>query len=284
MRGGDEICATEQRVLGRRLLDEDIDRRTGNLALVERGGEVGLDDEPAAGAVDDAHAAFHPGERVFVDQVPGRIVQGGVQGDEIGAGEQLVEVNLFDPNTARPFGRQERIVGDHLHFQAQGAPGNDRADIAAADNAERLAEQLDPHKARLFPFPGLRRAVGRGDLAGQREHHRDRVLGRGDRIAVRRIHDDDAALGRGRDVNIINADPGPADHLEGVGGGDQLRGDLGRRAHREPVIPGDAETQLGRAKADFNISLDPAPPKYLGRARAQIIGNQYFRHPMLRRR
>ncbi len=191
-----------------------------------------------------------------------------MQSDEIGAGEQLVERDPLDPELDRPFGRQERVIGDDLHFQAQGTPGDDRANIAAADDAERLAEQLDPHKARLFPFPRLGRTVGRRDLAGQREHHRDRVLGGGNRIAIRRVHDDDAALGRGRDIDVVDADSGPADYLEGIGGADQLGGDLGRRPHREPVIAGDSTTQFGRPEAGLDIGLDPARPKYLGRARA----------------
>ena len=104
------------------------------------------------------------------------------------------------------------------------------------------------------------------------------MLGGGDRIAVRRVHDDDTALGRRRHIDIVDANPGPADHLERVGGGDQLGGDLGRRTHREPVIEGDAASQLGRLQADLDIGLDPARPENLGRARAQVIGDQYFRH------
>ncbi len=158
-----------------------------------------------------------------VDDVARRVGQRRVQGDEIGAGEQFVERYPLDPELDRPFGRQERVVGDHLHLEALRPVGDDRADIAAADDAERLAAELDPHEARLFPFAGLGRAVGGGDLAGQRKHHRDRVLGGGDRVAVGRVHDDDAALGRRRDIDIVDADPGAADHLEGVGGGDAAR-------------------------------------------------------------
>ena len=58
MRRGDDIVAAEQRIFRRRLLDEDVDRRAGDLAAVERGGQIVLDDEPAARAIDDAHAAL----------------------------------------------------------------------------------------------------------------------------------------------------------------------------------------------------------------------------------
>ena len=34
--------------------------------------------------------------------------------------------------------------------------GNNRSDIAAADNAQHLIGQLNPHEAAFFPFAGLR--------------------------------------------------------------------------------------------------------------------------------
>ena len=92
--------------------------------------------------------------------------------------------------------------------------GDDRADIAAADDAERLVEELDAHEAVLLPLAGMGRGVGFGDLAGERHHQRDRMLGGGDGIAEGRVHDDDAARGGGRDVDIVDADAGAADDLE----------------------------------------------------------------------
>jgi hypothetical protein len=43
---------------------------------------------------------------------------------------------------------------------------------------------------------------------------RIRMLGGGDRIAERRVHHDDAASRGGRDVDIVDADPGAAYHLQ----------------------------------------------------------------------
>ena len=214
MRRRDDIVAPEERVLTRRLVDKDVDCRAGDMTAVERRGEIIFDDEAAAGAVHQAHAALHLGDRAGVDQVFGGLGQRGMESDEIGAGKERIERYFFDAEIDRPLGRQERIVGDHLHAQTEGPLGDDRADIAAADDAERLAGQLDPHEARLLPFAGLRRAVGRRDLAAQREQHGNRVLGGGDRVAVGGIHHDNAALRRRCDVDIVDADAGPADDLE----------------------------------------------------------------------
>ena len=127
------------------------------------------------------------------------------------------------------------IVGDHLHLQADGAVGDDRADIAAADDAERLAEDLHAHEAVLLPLAGAGGGVGFRDLAGQRQHQRDGVLGGGDGIAEGRVHHDDALGGGGRDVDIVDADAGAADHLQVLGRCEDLRRHLGGRADGEAV-------------------------------------------------
>ena len=105
----------------------------------------------------------------------------------------VVQVDLLDAHLDRALGGQERIVGDHLHPQAERAAGDDRADVAGADQAERLAGDLDAHEAVLLPLAGLGAGVGLGQLAGEREHQRDGVLGGGDRVAERGVHHHHAA-------------------------------------------------------------------------------------------
>ncbi len=94
-----------------------------------------------------------------------------MQGDEVGTAEDILELHLFHAQCQGPLRRQEGIEGDDLHLEAQGPVGNDRADVAAADDAERLGKQLDAHEAVLLPLAGARRSIGFGDLPGQRHHH-----------------------------------------------------------------------------------------------------------------
>jgi hypothetical protein len=148
-----------------------------------------------------------------VDDVLGLLGQRRVQRDEIGALEQFVELDLLDADILGALRRQERIERDHLHAQAERAVGGDRADIAAADHAQRLAGDLDAHEAVLLPLAGLRRGVGLRNFTRQRQHQRDGVLGGRDRIAERRVHHDDALGGGRRDLDIVDADAGAADHL-----------------------------------------------------------------------
>ena len=150
--------------------------------------------------------------RARVDDALGLLGQRRVQRDEVGAADQFVELDLLDADRHGALRRQERIEGDDPHLQADGAVGDDRADVAAADDAERLAVQLDAHELRLLPFAGLRRACRRlGIWRASANIMRNGVLGGGDRVAERRVHDDDA-LGRGGlDVDVVDADAGAAD-------------------------------------------------------------------------
>jgi hypothetical protein len=154
--------------------------------------------------------------------------------------------------------------------------GHDRADVAAADDAERLVEQLHPHEAVLFPLAGLGGGIGGRDLARQRHHQRHRVLGRGDGVAERRVHHDDAA-GRGRrQVDIVDADAGPADDLEPAGPLDDLGRDLAERAHGEAVIAGDRLGQRRLVGAELGpvVGLDAAVGEDFHRRRRQLVGDQ----------
>ena len=63
-------------------------------------------------------------------------------------------------------------------------------------------------------LPSQQALVGRGDVARQGEHQRDRVLGRAERVAGRRVHHDDAQPRGGVLVDVVGADAGPHDRLQ----------------------------------------------------------------------
>ena len=85
MRGGDEVGRAEQRrVLGRLGL-EHVERRARDMAAVERFLERRLVDQPAARAVDDAHALLGLGQALAAQDVARLVGQRRVQRDEVGA-------------------------------------------------------------------------------------------------------------------------------------------------------------------------------------------------------
>ena len=65
---------------------------------------------------------------------------------------KIVELDLFDAKVQRALRRQERIESDYSHAQPNGAVGDDRSDIAAADEAEHLAGDLDAEKPVRSPI------------------------------------------------------------------------------------------------------------------------------------
>ena len=115
-----------------------------------------------------------------------------------------------------------------------------------------------PMKRFFSHLPAWVESVGGGNLAREREHQRDGVLGGGDRIAERRVHHDDAARGGGGNVDIVDADAGAADHLQFGRAFEQFGGDLGGRADRQAVVVADDLGQLVLVEAGLDVDLDAA--------------------------
>ena len=137
-----------------------------------------------------------------------------MQRDEVGALQQLLQRYFFYAEVNGSLSGEKRVEGDHLHLHAERAIGNDRANIAAANDSQRLAEDLDAEKLVFLPFSGAGRGVGFGNLPRQREHQGDGVFGRCNRIAEWRVHHNDAAGRCCRDIDIVDANPCAPDDFQ----------------------------------------------------------------------
>ena len=115
-----------------------------------------------------------------------------------------------------------RVEADELHAEAARALGHERADAAEAEDGERLLVELGAGELRALPLALLHRRVGLRDVARLREHERHRLLGGRDDVGRRRVAHDDAALGGGRDVDVVDAHAGAADDLQVRAGLDDL--------------------------------------------------------------
>ena len=84
-----------------------------------------------------------------------------------------------------------------------------RDDVAKADDAQRLAGQLDSDQLAV-KFTVVQLLVRLRDVARQREHQGQRMLGRRDGVAARRDQHGDALCGRSLGVDVVKAGAGAA--------------------------------------------------------------------------
>ena len=247
----------EQRIRRVRwLLGEHVDSRTGDVTVADRIGERLLVDDPATSDVDQPCALAHPLELGRADQTASRIGERDMDGEEVRFSQQCLEVAELHAELERAFGGDQRVVREHAHAQAlAGDTGDLGADLAETEHAERLLAQLDAHELRTLPETGMKRTIGCREVAGQREHHGDDVLGRGDGVTGGRVEDEHAMPGRRFDVDVVDADAGASDHAQPGRRGEHLGGDLGLAANHERVVVGDTLAEHARLEPRDHVNL-----------------------------
>ena len=212
VRRDNHVRVPEQRMVGDRLGTEDVERRAAHLAAVERGLQVLVDDERAAGHVEDAHPVAHLRERLGVQPALGLGRVGQVDGDEVGAGVELVgALGALDAEIGVALAAHIGVIRDDTHAEAARPLRHQLADPPEADDAQRLVVELDARQLGAVPPARTQRRVGLRDVARERQQQRHRVLGRRDDVGLRRVGHDDAALGGRGHVDVVDPHPGTAD-------------------------------------------------------------------------
>ena len=192
MRGANHVIKAKQHVLFCRLLGIYIKSRALELAGFKRLGHGSLIHQATTGAVDQVSALLDFGNTLGAEQIGGFVGFGQVKRDEIGTAQQFVKVfNLAHTNRLGALFGKERIISNHLHLQPDRPAGHHRADIARADQPQRFTADLGAHEFGFLPLAGLRAGIRRRNLPRHGKHHRNRVLGGGDRVAKRRVHHHD---------------------------------------------------------------------------------------------
>ena len=181
-----------------------------------------------------------------------------MDGEEVGGRVDLVGgLGAVDAELAVAVGGDVGVVGQDVHAEALRARRDELADAPEAEDPERLVHHLDAGELRALPLARCQARVRLRNVARQREQQRHRVLGGGDDVRLRRVGDDDPALGRRGNVDVVHADAGPADHLELLRPLDQLGGDLRRRADDQRVVLGDALGDVAvAADVDVEVALE----------------------------
>ena len=109
---------------------------------------------------------------------------------------------------------RKRIVADDFHFHRLGAGRHGLSYAPQAHDAQRLACQLRAHVLLAVPATFDQAVVGRVDVSRQGEHEDHGVLGRGDGVPSRRVHDHDPQSRGGIEVDVVGSNARPGDGLQ----------------------------------------------------------------------
>ena len=119
-----------------------------------------------------------------------------------------------------------------------------RSGRSRARRASCPASSIPPQRERS-QLPCFSAACACGMLRASATQEPDRLLrGRNDG-GVGRIRYDDAAVCRRIEVDVVDPDSRPADHLQLPGALDQVGGELGRRADDDRVVVADRLREIG---------------------------------------
>ena len=145
------------------------------------------------------------------------------------------------------------IVEDHPHAERFGEIRKLGADVAVADDAERLASHLVAVVCRFVPPAGMRRNGSRDDPPQKHDDLADHQFRHAAGIREGRVEHRHAEGARGVDVDLICSDVEAADSDQPVGGAEDLGVNLGAGADADQVDASDgfakrlAAESLGKA-------------------------------------
>ena len=255
MRGHHYLVQFQEVQAPRRFGGEHVEGRPGNPAERDGFGQGRLVDDPTPGGVDEPQAGFGVDQKFLPDQA-GRLCRlGDMDGQEIGLADQVLEGDQLSAHSPGPIGRQIRVVGHEAHPERQRPLRHQGADPAQTDDPEGLAVQFHAFPTRAFPAARFQRGVGLRDVAGLGQQQGDGVLGGREDVRLRGVHHDDpASRGRG-DVDIVEADPRPAHHLQLTTGGQHLVVDVGGRTDDERRRARDSLEEVPVRQAEPDIDM-----------------------------
>jgi 4-hydroxy-2-oxoheptanedioate aldolase len=256
VRREDHVREPEQLASHRRLMSEDVQRRGAQPAGAKRADQGILVHHVPSRDVDQDRTPAHASQPIRVDETTGLGGQGHVQGDDVGALEQLVE-------------RDDRAAGQLLHVRVAADDLAPEALEPPDDGAPDPTETDDAHAAPMeapggqgtepIPFTASHRSVVLEHAPHGGEDERQRVIG--DRLfeSTDRARYDDAGLRRRFEVDRVQPHAGSREHA-------QPRQALEDRTHEgiSADDPGarplhDVHQLLGRSRSDQGPKGDVDP-------------------------
>ena len=174
-------------------------------------------------------------------------------------------------------GGDEGVVTHQAHVEAMGPAGHHGAHTAQAADSQSLAADLHSHEGAALPLAGPQRFMGMGNVASQRQHQSNGVLGSRHGVAGRGVHHCDAGP-RGRfEVDVVDAYPGPGHDLQALRRFYNLPRDLGFAADHEGIVIAHSGDQLRLLHSRLYVNFGLASEK-VGALRADGVRNQNSEH------
>ena len=221
------ICKVRQEFIAAflRLYREHIHRSARNMTGIQMLLQRVQIRYETAGQIDENRILLHMGELVLTEETGIGLAAIDMQSDHIGLLEQLVQRGatvsiahgklLFD------------VVEHHTHAKRLGDDGKLGADIAVADDTERLASHLVGAGSGLIPHAMLHVMGVRGNAAHQADDIADDQFHHGAGVRIWSIEYGDAMLARIVKIDLIGTYAEASDRGERRTGIDDLAGHAG---------------------------------------------------------
>ncbi|CUN48270.1 Uncharacterised protein [Bifidobacterium adolescentis] len=238
MRGEDHVVLVrkvgQELVAGLLRFDwEHVHRRAGQMAGIQMLLQRVQIRHETTGQVDEDGILLHMLELVFAEESRVRLASIHMKRDHIGLFQQFVErvATVGVAHGELLF----NVVEQHAHAKRLGDDGKLGADVAVADDAERLASDLMGAGGGLIPHAVLHMMGVRGNAAHQADDVADHQLHHGTGIRIRRVEDGDAVLARVFEIHLVGANAEAADRGERRTRVDDLAGHTGLGTDAEQV-------------------------------------------------
>ena len=238
MRCQDHIVLVSQRRGERiaallRLDREHVNGRPGDMPGIQMALERVQIRNKTARQVDENSALLHVGELFLAEEASVRLAPVHMQRHGIGLLKELIE-------TRHALGVAHRelllkIIEQDAHAHGLGENRKLGADIAVADDAERLAAHLVRPAGGLVPHAMLHMVRVCRDAAHQADDVADDQFHHGTGIRIRRVEHGDAALARVVEIDLVGADAEAADRGQVGTGVDHLASDIRLGANAQQI-------------------------------------------------
>ena len=224
--------------IGGRLVGEDVQSGTSNLAAAHGLNQSRNIDNSTTAGVDEVGAGLHLLELSVGDQVLGLGSLRNVKGDKVG----LPKESLKSRHLASSANSHEvdNVIVDDGHAHGLRQNGQLRANVAVADNTEGLAADLPALGAHLVPGAAVHLAGAVAELAGEGDDLSNHQLSNRAGVGERRVENGNTMLSSIVKINLVGTNAEAADNEQVLSFPENIGSKLG----------------LGADANDMNIPLE----------------------------